>query len=47
MHERQKNGNIHKIVQYATLPDKSGIAEVEKFYGLKEPDIVDYKIEDE
>lgn len=46
MHERQENGNIRKIVQFATIPDKAGIAEVEKFYGLKKPDIVDYKIEE-
>lgn len=47
MHERQENGNIHEIVQHAILPDNAGIAEVEKFYGLKEHDIVDYKIEEE
>ena len=42
MSERQKDGSIRTLTQYAVC---GSVQEVIKFYGLDEPDIVDYKIE--
>lgn len=42
MNERQKDGTIHTIEQTAIC---ESLQQVVDFYGLNEPDIVDYKIE--
>lgn len=42
MQERQKDGSIHTIEQTAVCQTRQ---QVIGWYGLNEPDIVDYKIE--
>lgn len=44
MQERQKDGSIHTIEQTAICQD---MRQVIDWYGLTEPDIVSYKIEEE
>lgn len=41
MKELQRNGTVRLIKQYADAPSEQ---EVIDWYGLEEPDIIDYKI---
>lgn len=43
MVERQKNGTTHTITQTAVCPSRDAVI---KWYGLNEPDIVSYTIEE-
>ena len=43
MEERQKDGSIHTLKQMAICESRQ---EVIKWYGLEEPDIVSYTIEE-
>ena len=42
MHERQSDGSVRELNQIAVCESETDVI---KFYGLDEPDIVDYKIE--
>ncbi len=44
MQERQKDGSIHTIEQTAVCQTRQQVID---WYGLNEPDIVSYKIEEE
>lgn len=44
MEERQKDGSIHTIEQTAVCQTRQQVID---WYGLNEPDIVSYKIEEE
>lgn len=44
MQERQKDGGIHTIKQTAVCQTRQQVID---WYGLNEPDIVSYKIEEE
>lgn len=43
MDERQMDGSIHTITQFAVCQTRQQVVE---WYGLNEPDIVDYTIEE-
>ena len=43
MNERQKDGSIRTLTQTAVCPSRKDVI---KWYGLEEPDIVSYKIEE-
>lgn len=43
MQERQKDGSIHTLTQEASAPNLQVVID---WYGLNEPDIVSYKIEE-
>ena len=44
MQERQKDGSIHTIEQTAVCQTRQQVID---WYGLNEPDIVSYKIEED
>lgn len=44
MRERQKDGSIRTITQTAVCQTEQQVVD---FYGLKEPDIIDYSIENQ
>jgi len=43
MNELQKDGSVHTLTQHAVCENRDQVIE---FYGLEEPDILSYKIEE-